>query len=82
MEGDEPEPTLEEIREELKACIDLIENRSTVEAATRLTKLRWRLDRSSPGTSDVSAIAPRKGKARPLFAWEYERSMHPVRGED
>ena len=82
MDGDEPEPTLEEIREELKACIDLIENRSTVEAATRLTKLRWRLDRSSPGPSDASAVAHRKGKARPLFAWEYERSMHPTRRED
>lgn len=77
---------MEDIRDELAACVDLIGQGSAAAAATRLTKLRWRLEqvdrlpessRPKPQEGEGPALVDEAGA--PLFAWEFEGSIHPTR---
>jgi hypothetical protein len=67
-------PSIEEIREEINRCVDLIHKGSTVSAVTRLTQLGWRLE----GIDSLEAPPPvvRAPKKRPLYAWEHEDSLN------
>jgi hypothetical protein len=71
-------PSIQEIREEIISCIDLINSGSAVSAVTRLTQLGCRLKE----IKDVEPVPEgiyRKGNPgkKPLYIWEHEDSLQP-----
>jgi hypothetical protein len=75
VDEDAGPPSIEEIREEINRCVDLIHQGSPVSAVTRLTQLGWRLE----GIDSLEPVSPivKAPKRRPLYAWEHEDSLNP-----
>jgi len=69
-------PSIQEIRDEVLRCIDLINNGSSVSAVTRLTQLGCRLTEIE-GMKPVPQKVHGKGNPgkKPLYIWEHEDSL-------
>ena len=74
VDEDAGPPSIEEIREEIDRCVDLIHQGSPVSAVTRLTQLGWRLE----GLDSLEAPVPtvKAPKRKPLYAWEHEETIN------
>ena len=72
-------PTLEEIREEIARCVDLIHRGSAVSAVARLTRLGWRMDGMNSLETPIpyDEVRAKKSKRKPIYAWEHEDALSP-----
>ena len=75
MVQDDEHPSLEEIRDEIYRCVDLINQGSAVSAVTRLTKLGWVMEGIIAAETPNSVSKDGRVKRKPLFAWEHEDGL-------